>query len=251
MIFCYTILQVVRGTMMQSDSNPPIRLFVTISRRAFRDKVLLELPGREPISAFLPDLPLAMDWKELKQIPAQELGLETEDGVPLPSHQTLPACGISNSDLLYIVHRVDAEPNRLALPAESPIPQAADKSLNTHSLSIKHRQLLSQPHFRTGEGVLLLLGDPPITIGRGSTSERSNLNLSSLDPKVIASRKHALLEKQGPAFCLTAYPTTNGTFLNEEEIPPGIQHALRSGDRIQFGFQGVKVIFCNPCDAPE
>ena len=71
-----------------------------------------------------------------------------------------------------------------------------------------------------------------VTIGRSNTCS------VRFDPQTerIASKQHAFIEARDDAFSLTDNKSTNGTFLNGEAVDLAL---LKSGDRIQFGTNGV------------
>lgn len=72
-----------------------------------------------------------------------------------------------------------------------------------------------------------------MTIGR---SESSTVRFDPLTEK-IASKQHAFIEAKPDGFYLIDNQSTNGTFLNGEQI----QYAkLNSGDRVQFGRNGAE-----------
>ncbi|MBS1796434.1 MAG: PrsW family intramembrane metalloprotease [Acidobacteria bacterium] len=71
-----------------------------------------------------------------------------------------------------------------------------------------------------------------LTIGRG---ERCNIRFDPLTER-IASKEHCFIEAKPDGFYLTDNRSTNGTILNGERIQTA---RLSSGDRIQFGKNGV------------
>lgn len=213
------------------------RLFVTIASRESKERVLLELPADQPLQAMQSDLVQVLGWKELSAHSAGDFRLETEDGQAMPMNQSLLEAGVSSSDLLYLV----------AVPKEADGGKSAAKAGGSsdapESLTAK---LLSQPHFEGPSGFILLLGEPPILIGRGGKGIKPDINLSEWDPKVLASRRHAVLQKSKNDYLLLPEKTTNGTFLNGVEMPASQAAVLHDGDRIQFGFQGLELIFRAP-----
>ena len=72
-----------------------------------------------------------------------------------------------------------------------------------------------------------------LTVGRGDTCA------VKFDPQTerIASKQHAYLEKKDDGFYLIDNKSTNGTLLNGQKIETA---KLNSGDRIQFGKNGVE-----------
>jgi len=223
------------------------RLFLTIGSRHSRDRVLLEVPIDEPIPSFLPDLAQVLGWKEFQDVPPSALGLETEDGTPLSGQKTLQDFGLTSSDLLFLISRQDSKiaSSKTKKPSEDTI-ETGDSLIQNSVESAKLNQIFSQPHFQTPAGVILQIGDPPLTIGRAGKGYTPNIDLTEWDTKIIASRKHAILEKNGSDFVLKAQHTTNGTFINGVELAEGESQMLQDGDRVQFGFQGLEVTFRTP-----
>jgi hypothetical protein len=81
------------------------RLFVTIGSRRRKDRILLELPGDQPIQELIPDLVQVVGWKELADVPRDTFFLETDEGERLPDGETLKNAGVTSSDLLFLCHR--------------------------------------------------------------------------------------------------------------------------------------------------
>ena len=79
------------------------------------------------------------------------------------------------------------------------------------------------------------LTDGFLTIGRG---ERCNIRFDPLKER-IASKEHCYIEGKPNGFYLTDNSSTNGTLLNGEKIQ---SVKLNSGDRIQFGKNGVEAV---------
>ncbi|HRA41793.1 MAG TPA: PrsW family glutamic-type intramembrane protease, partial [Pyrinomonadaceae bacterium] len=80
-----------------------------------------------------------------------------------------------------------------------------------------------------------------LTIGRGETC---SVRFDPLSER-IASKQHAFIESKVDGFFLTDNRSTNGTILNG--IPVG-SSKLTSGDRIQFGKNGVTGVVRIECD---
>jgi hypothetical protein len=84
--------------------------------------------------------------------------------------------------------------------------------------------------FEQGEqaGQELHLSNPALLIGRGADSD-----------VVLAeqgiSRQHARLERGARGWAVTDLGTTNGTFVNEQRIPPREPVPLGPGDRLRIG----------------
>jgi hypothetical protein len=218
------------------------RLFVTLGSRQRKDRVLLEIPGDQPVQEMMRDLAHAVGWKEFEEVPSSTLSLETEEGDTLPENQTLSEAGISGSDLLFLVtnetqpspaikREAEGEPNNAWTPRGIPIG-------SEHVLEI-----LRQPRLVGPRGLMFILGKSRIVIGRSGKGITPDIDLSEWDAKMISSRKHALIESTQDGFSLRSEKTTNSTFVNRVELPAGESRILRDGDRILFGFQGLELVF--------
>jgi pSer/pThr/pTyr-binding forkhead associated (FHA) protein len=69
------------------------------------------------------------------------------------------------------------------------------------------------------------------------------VDLTELDSEFAASRRHAEIYREQGHHVLVALKTTNGTFLDGAELHPGERRTLRGGEVIQFGFQGVELMY--------
>lgn len=76
----------------------------------------------------------------------------------------------------------------------------------------------------------------PVRIGRRDPRQNHypEIDLAEHD-RGIASRNHALLERNGDYYTLTDLGSTNGTLLNGKQVVPRQPQRLRPGDRIKIG----------------
>ena len=76
----------------------------------------------------------------------------------------------------------------------------------------------------------------PMRIGRRDPRQNHypEIDLAEHD-RGIASRNHALIERNGDYYTLTDLGSTNGTFLNGKALAPRQPQRLRPGDRIKVG----------------
>ncbi len=76
----------------------------------------------------------------------------------------------------------------------------------------------------------------PLRIGRRDPRQNHypELDLAEHD-RGIASRNHALIERNGDYYTLTDLGSTNGTLLNGKHLAPRQPQRLRPGDRIKIG----------------
>jgi hypothetical protein len=210
------------------------RLFITIAGRGRKDRVLVEIPGDEPIQGWIHDLIQVVGWKELAEPPPDGYSLETEEGDALPGGQTLQEAGISNSDLLYLAAREPPDP-----PAGEGVADGAprDKGSQAASAAVddsvaRFREILQSPRLTGPQGLVFLISRPLLAIGRSGKGSTPGIDLTEWDSKVISSRKHAVLEKTGEEFCLRPEKTTNGTFVNGVEAPV----PTRARCRVRYSF---------------
>lgn len=104
--------------------------------------------------------------------------------------------------------------------------------------------------------LVLELGDKPerhtlvvekeITLGRVDlyTDFEPDVNLSTFGAwEHGVSRLHASIRRDGNQLFLLDLGSTNGTFLNDEQLPPRQPHLLHDGDRIRLGTFNVLVYF--------
>ncbi len=218
------------------------RLFITLGSRERKDRVLLEMPGDQPIREMMRDLAQVVDWKELAEIPVSTLCLETEEGERLAENQSLSDAGVSSSDLLFLatkeVSTTSASKETDSGVPENPEPPAAHSALSEHV-----QDILRQPHLAGPRGLVFLMEKPHLAVGRAGKGWLPDIDLTEWDPKMIASRKHAVIEQTKDGFVLRPEKSTNSTFVNGVEVPAGDSRILKEGDRIQFGFQGLELVF--------
>jgi hypothetical protein len=224
------------------------RLFVTLGFHGRKERTVLEMPGDLPIREWIADLVKAADWDWCAGAAPDGFRLETEEGEPLESEQTLLDAGITSSDMLFLAKRegpkfplVHGDPPDTGMEKDgtNSSGSAASSGLSLYEIARKTR--LTGP-----QGLVILLGEPPLTIGRAGKQTAPDIDLSEWDTGVIASRKHATIERIEDDFILRPERTTNGTFLNGAEVPAGECRHLRNGDRVQFGFGGLELRFFRP-----
>ena len=226
------------------------RRFVTVRTEQERDGVELELPGDRPIREWLPDLLLMMGLT-LEGSAIGDIELRTEDGPALAQGSSLSEAGVRNSDTLWLhVGAGSTATSEVALaPASAGGPNPAVSSVlsDLEEAPLRDRLLemgvIREPCLVGDQGIILMLGHPPIRIGRASRGHRPDIDLTELDPERTASRHHATILLEGETYQLVARPTTNGTMLNGRNLEPELPQPLNDGDLIQFGAGGVQLIF--------
>jgi hypothetical protein len=222
----------------------PERLFVTLGSRRRKDRILLEMPSAQPIHDWIQDLVQVVGWKELADVPRNAFFLETEEGERLPEDRTLKDAGITSSDLLFLSHEESQSADQK--PVSKKDASGGEPSAETPERaaeSAKVQEILGQPHLEGPRGLIFVLHPLPVTIGRSGKGVMPDIDLSEWDPKMIISRRHAVIEKTKGGIALRPEKTTNGTFVNGVEAPAGEARILQDGDRIHFGFKGLELIY--------
>jgi hypothetical protein len=224
------------------------RLFVTVGVRGRKDRILMEMPGDRPIREWIGDLVKAADWEPSAGAAPNGFRLETEEGDPLESEQTLVDAGITSADMLFLTMREEPEslPAQGDPPGTGPEGDGAESGGSAAPSGLSLLEISRKPRLTGPQGLVILVGEPPLTIGRAGKHTAPDIDLSEWDTGVIASRKHAVIDRIEGEFILRPYQTTNGTFLNGVEVPAGECRPLRDGDRVQFGFGGLELRFARP-----
>lgn len=62
-----------------------------------------------------------------------------------------------------------------------------------------------------------------------------DIDLTDLDPRYSVSRRHARIYRMGGDILVAEEEATNGTFINQERIPPDLRCKLVEGDEVSFG----------------
>jgi pSer/pThr/pTyr-binding forkhead associated (FHA) protein len=91
-----------------------------------------------------------------------------------------------------------------------------------------------------------------LAIGRGVGDEDLlNLDLSGIGTAAGISRSHALLDFDGEHPTITDLKSTNGTWVNEDRLPPDQPRQFRTGDLLRLGQQYVFVYFSTGASVVE
>jgi len=81
-----------------------------------------------------------------------------------------------------------------------------------------------------------------IRIGKPNDQSPPDIDVSGLPNAEIVSRIHAQIQIDGSNYLIEDLGSSNGTFLNDTKLEPGIAYQLNLGDRIDLG-QGNQVTF--------
>lgn len=247
---------------MEIPSFPGHRRFVTLRGERGREEVDLEMPGDQPIQALLPDLLKALSWPDAEAGRPLHYQLRTESGKILGESETLAEAGVENSDVLWIALAEPGGSSESDLVAEGFAPArdngegpatgfapvaATNPSPKDRRGSLAPPRMVHldvrEPSLVSPKGWIFVLGQPPIRIGRASHAGRPEVDLTKLDPDLVSSRLHAEILLEDGQYLLKPEPTTNGTFVNGVEVKPFEKHALKNGEVIQFGYEGVALTF--------
>ncbi len=223
----------------------PQRLFITLGSRRRKDRLLLEVPGDQPVQGLIPDLVQVVGWKELAEVPRNAFFLETDEGERLPDNKSLQDAGVTSSDLIFLSHQEPgAAIEKAAAEKAGPPDAGANPDASANAAAALHAQeILHQPHLAGPRGLVFLLSRLPVTIGRSGKGGSPDIDLAEWDPKMIISRRHVVIEKSKEGLAIKPEKTTNGTFINGVEVPAGESRLLRDGDKIHFGFKGLELVF--------
>jgi uncharacterized ubiquitin-like protein YukD len=237
------------------------RRFVTLRSEYGPDEVDLEMPGDLPIGQLLIDLIKALNWPIAEGDQPLEYSMRTESGHILADTETLQDAGIENSDVLWITLAEDVDPKEKSelyakstdfnaevgpiggfAPVAATNPSPKDRR-GTLAPPRSVRFTIQEPSLISPQGLIFVLGDPPISIGRSSRDHQPDIDLSEIDTEIVSSRDHAEILADEHLLVLIARQTTNGTFVNGVELLPEEGHTLEDGDTIQFGFEGVELTY--------
>jgi pSer/pThr/pTyr-binding forkhead associated (FHA) protein len=99
-------------------------------------------------------------------------------------------------------------------------------------------------HVASGQVLLLDPARAEFLVGRPDpvTGTQPEINLGPFDVNRTLSRRHAKIVKDGSLYSVREEVGTNGTFVNGERIKPGVNVALKAGDRVRFGSIEVELV---------
>jgi hypothetical protein len=209
--------------------NPPeridLRRIVRIQFSPEENPVLVEAPASMPIRSWLEDLRI------VGGISAEsDLRLAAADGNGLDSAKSLVESGIGNGEILRLI-QVEGRENGMG-------EEASGTDAGTSALNPANGAFLFHE-----SGLVMDLDPVPAVVGRAGRDFHPDIDLSALDRRKVVSRRHARFIKSDDAYSIRPEATTNGTFVNGSEIAPGSERLLDDGDRLQFGWNGVELVF--------
>ncbi|MDI6770676.1 MAG: FHA domain-containing protein [Anaerolineales bacterium] len=192
--------------------------YVAVTLEYGRDKTDLALPMQVPCRLILDGL--AQTLKLTKQRgQGYFLGIQSEQGLRrISANASLGDAGVLHGTTLTLLEDKQSE---------APIPQTG-------------------AFLKAENGSIYPLTSKTTLIGR--TDAKSGIfveiDLASMvaDYKII-SRRHAQIEQEGDRFYLVDLVSVNGTKLNGQRIPPKEKKPVWDGDVIEFGRNGVQMVF--------
>ena len=87
--------------------------------------------------------------------------------------------------------------------------------------------------------------------GKGDTDEKPDVDFTDFDGHILGvSRKHAIIHLTDKGYSIEDLGSSNGTFLNEQRVPPHDPRELASGDLLRMG-QCILYIYFNKSTKPK
>jgi uncharacterized ubiquitin-like protein YukD len=225
-------------------------LHVTLRSERGHKEVDLEIPSDQPIGEWMSDLIKILNWPRVEMDQPLNYRLRMTSGRILSDRETLNDAGIKNYDVLWIsLKESESESGKTDHGNQDDQVQEMGQTSDPHFEVKESDQLnaclsITEPSLVSASGNVFVLGTPPISIGRKSSKYQPDIDLTKLDEEHVSSRRHATISKEDDRWALLARETMNGTFLNGVRLSPGDKLALKDGDKLQFGIDGVELVFC-------
>lgn len=232
------------------------RQFITIRSEGSIEEVDLEIPADRPFADLMPDLLKVLNWPVSAGSRPIHYGLKSEAGDQITLDKSAQQVGLDNFEVLWISIDEQSLPDDILHNFEDMQSKQGEASPHVEDLILfpKTRRgglpaplrvniPIEQPSLLSENGMIFVLGQPPIQIGRRSGSYQPAIDLSELDTNLISSRRHVEINIINGQYYLQPHTTKNGTLVNGQIINPGEAIALKDGDTIQFGFRGVELVF--------
>jgi hypothetical protein len=215
----------------------PERKFISLRSPVFTDAIDLELPGGKPLIDLLPDLLKVLNWPLTADNILIDYQIKIEErNIDLSC--SLNSLGVENFDLLWIVPPA----NMLAEALENG-PSQETGATQGH-VPFWRRIPIDSPSLVSPNGLVFILSDFPLLVGRSDTGNTVQIDLSPMEGTPCrSSRRHARIINNEGKIAIFPFKTTNGTLLNGVELAPETEHLLNECDAIQFGFQGVTLFY--------
>ena len=217
--------------------------YITIRAPYSNREVDLEVPSDEAINSFLPDLVKVINWPEIIEGSNVSYQFTNENGQKLDQTCSLKELEVDNFEVLWL--NIENHPGKIetVITSTKEPPQDESDRHKIPSPPVWASIPIESPSLVSAQGLVFILGNSHISIGRTSREFKPDIDLTELDKRLLSSRKHAEIVNEGKTYFLIAFRTTNGTFINSVELQHGEKKALKDGDKIQFGFRGVELIY--------
>jgi hypothetical protein len=216
------------------------RKFITLRSNEFNDGIDLELPGDQSLSSLIPDLLKVLNWPATSNNTDLVYSLKIEDQ-EINQNLSLNQIGTENFQTVWIT------PPTLSNAVTKELHDKTNQPVLDSSLPFWDRITISESCLVSPKGLVFVLGKTTTLIGRNDVGNPVDIDLTELEEdQFISSRKHAEIIKTGQGYMLRPFRTTNGTLQNGNELPVGETYLLEDGDKIQFGFRGVQLVFKLP-----
>lgn len=103
----------------------------------------------------------------------------------------------------------------------------------------------AKTYLQSASGEVFHLSAGQAVIGRKDVKRGVlvEIDLTPYDTEKLISRRHAVIEKRGKEFLVADLGSTNGTKVNDKKLAPREKQALKDGDILEFGRDGVKLRF--------
>ena len=228
------------------------RQFISLRTKDSNKEIDVEFPGDEPIEQLMPDLLKVLNWPAFRANLPIHYYLQNENEMRLDPQQSFNQLGIENFEVLWIFADEQASQQNSVLPSSPNQVPGADTFYETESEAdalpapVSAELPIDQPCLVSDSGLIFILEEKPILIGRKSKNTTPDIDISELDTEFICSRRHAEIGYSNGSYFIRAFNTHNGTLLNGNILNPVKPYQLKNGDNIQFGFRGVQVIFRQP-----
>lgn len=215
--------------------------FITVRTDKSNRNIDLQIPFDEPLENIFPDILKALHFPLEK---CNDFTLNTEHNSSLNMKLSLQDQGIENFETVFLVA------NKLSTSKNSD--SVSQRKVNSDHKSSPNILLdyvdnaISHPALLSNAGYIFELDTFPALIGRKSDDFIPSVDLTEIDKNMLSSRKHAQIFMENKTHIIQPFHTTNGTFINNVQIPPDEMHPLVEGDLIQFGFRGVVLTFKLP-----
>jgi tRNA A-37 threonylcarbamoyl transferase component Bud32 len=104
---------------------------------------------------------------------------------------------------------------------------------------VRGRLELVRPQGQSGSFVL---SSETMVIGRHSPGHTVDVDLGPYDPNGYVSRQHARIEREAGTLTISDLKSSNGTFVNDRRLPPGLAVRVQSGDIVRMGQVELRVV---------